>query len=91
MSDTANNAGGVLVSYFEWVQNNQNDEWSAEQIDDKLRDKMQRAVDTVLQRNGQLCEDCASDDTHSALLRTAALAVAVERVARTTLLRGIWP
>lgn len=91
LPDILANAGGVLVSYFEWVQNIQNDEWAAAQVDDKLRQKMHRAVDTVLRRNGHLCEDCAQTDTHGALMRTAALAVAIERVAKTTLQRGIWP
>lgn len=91
LPDILANAGGVLVSYFEWVQNTQNDEWSAELIDQKLRHKMHQAVDAVLKRSGKLCDDCAAGDSQSGLLRTAALALAISRVTKATLQRGIWP
>ena len=45
--DILTNAGGVTVSYFEWVQNLQQFKWSEEDVNNKLQDKMIRAFDDV--------------------------------------------
>jgi glutamate dehydrogenase (NAD(P)+) len=85
LPDILANSGGVCVSYFEWVQNIENQQWDLEEVNDKLRKKMQRAVDAVVDRWQQLGGIALID------LRTAALAVAIRRVAHVALERGIWP
>lgn len=90
--DILANAGGVTVSYFEWVQNIENEEWDLEEVNRKLRLKMNRAADAVVDRWRKLIHDYSDDGQHEFInLRTAALVVAVERVAHVTLERGIWP
>jgi glutamate dehydrogenase/leucine dehydrogenase len=86
LPDILVNAGGVCVSYFEWVQNNENEQWGLEEVNAKLKAKMERATDAVLDRQAALNRAAAPVD-----LRTAALLVAVERVAQVALERGIWP
>lgn len=91
LPDILANAGGVLVSYYEWVQNNQNDQWDADYVEQKLRRKLCLAVDAVLARHDSLRENADPADVNATLLRTAALVLAVERVGQATLQRGIWP
>ncbi|MCA9123608.1 MAG: Glu/Leu/Phe/Val dehydrogenase [Planctomycetaceae bacterium] len=85
LPDILANAGGVCVSYFEWVQNIENEQWDLEEVNGKLLKKMCRAVDAVVDRWQQLGGERKTD------LRTAALALAIERVAHVALARGIWP
>lgn len=94
--DILANAGGVTVSYFEWVQNIDNEEWELEEVNSKMRKKMHQAVDTVVARLDELRTQSANQESEMspqvpADLRTAALVVAIERVAKATLQRGIWP
>ena len=72
------NAGGVVVSYFEWTQNLQQHPWSLEQVNGKLREKMQiayGAVRDIVQRE-------------RVPWRTAAYAIGLQRVAEAERLRG---
>jgi len=79
--DILANAGGVTVSYYEWVQGMQHFFWSRDEINRLLADHMGRAS----QEGWDLAQD------RSVNLREAAYQIAVGRVAEATRLRGIYP
>ncbi|MCR6703991.1 MAG: Glu/Leu/Phe/Val dehydrogenase [Cellulomonas sp.] len=79
--DILANAGGVVVSYFEWVQANQAYWWTAEEIADRLAQRMHAAYASV--------SETARDQSLS--LRDAALAIGVRRVAEAHQIRGLYP
>jgi glutamate dehydrogenase/leucine dehydrogenase len=88
LPDILANAGGVCVSYYEWVQNIENEQWDLAEVHAKLRAKMDRATDVVVAKYGELHRERPADPPD---LRTAALVLAIERVAHAALSRGIWP
>jgi glutamate dehydrogenase (NAD(P)+) len=78
--DILANAGGVIVSYFEWVQDLQNFFWSEDEINKKLKEMLNRSFHEVL----------ALSQKEGVSLRLAALMIAVQRVGRAMLLRGLY-
>ncbi len=79
--DILANAGGVTVSYFEWVQNVQAYAWTEEDVNAKLEKAMTRSFTEVV----------TIRDKYDVDMRTAAYVLAVGRVAEAIRLRGIWP
>ena len=78
--DILANAGGVTVSYFEWVQNRGGYYWTEQVVNDRLRDIMVNSFREVLKLSMQ----------HKVNMRTAAYMVAISRVATVHRLRGIY-
>ena len=78
--DILANAGGVVVSYFEWVQDLQNFFWTEEEVNQKLRNILVRAFREVLHMSQREKVD----------MRLAALMIGIDRVARAMLWRGLY-
>ncbi|MBV8221861.1 MAG: Glu/Leu/Phe/Val dehydrogenase [Candidatus Eremiobacteraeota bacterium] len=81
LPDILANAGGVSVSYFEWVQDLQENFWEEDEVNERLRRKMVRAFRETLEQSKKYKTD----------MRHGAYVVAVGRVAEATKLRGVYP
>ncbi len=94
LPDIVANAGGVVVSYFEWVQNLENQQWDLEKVERRLRKKMNRAVDETVDCWNELTakhETGLNGAETGPTLRDAALVTAIKRLATVILQRDIWP
>jgi glutamate dehydrogenase (NAD(P)+) len=78
--DILANAGGVIVSYFEWVQDLQNFFWNEDEVNVKLRDMLTRTFHHVLE----------TSQKHNVDMRLAALMMGIDRVAKAMLWRGLY-
>jgi glutamate dehydrogenase (NAD(P)+) len=81
LPDVLANAGGVVVSYFEWVQGLQEYFWKETEVNAKLNDIMSRAFE----------ETWETAESRGMPMRVAAYGLAVQRVAEATITRGIYP
>lgn len=79
--DILANAGGVVVSYFEWVQNIQSVNWTETEVNEKLKNIMDPAFDAVWN---------IAQENHTTL-RTGAYLIAIRRVVEAKKSRAIWP
>jgi glutamate dehydrogenase (NAD(P)+) len=81
LPDVLANAGGVVVSYFEWVQGLQEYFWKEDEVNARLNEIVTRAFD----------ETWATYEERKSSMRLAAYGLAVQRVAEATITRGLYP
>lgn len=81
LPDILANAGGVIVSYFEWVQDLQNYFWNEKEIQERLTEVITQAFQRVLERSLSEKVD----------MRLAAMMIGIEKIASAHLVRGLYP
>lgn len=86
--DILANAGGVTVSYFEWVQNNQEMSWDLEDVNRQLERRLTRAFERCRSFQQERASEASAWGSDHLSLREAAFALAVERVTEAATLRG---
>jgi glutamate dehydrogenase/leucine dehydrogenase len=103
LPDILANAGGVVVSYFEWVQNLENSQWEEHDVHKKLIKKMHRSTEQVVTQRVTLAEslDFYQERWHKLMpdspplpapdMRIAAYVIAIERCRTSAEQRGVWP
>jgi glutamate dehydrogenase (NAD(P)+) len=79
--DILANAGGVVVSYFEWVQGTQSFFWREEEVNSRLQEVMDNAFHEVLEMSQR----------EKVTMRDSAYMLAIDRIARAIQIRGIFP
>jgi glutamate dehydrogenase (NAD(P)+) len=101
--DILANAGGVVVSYYEWVQNLEHEQWEEAVVRERLRAKMYRSTEQVLATYRRITERFheyqerwrrlmpGARALHKPDMRTAAMATAVARCKAALDRRGVWP
>ena len=90
LPDIVANGGGVVVSYFEWVQNLENQQWPLDEVETKLKHKMEAAVDAIIARWRHIHDNHSRADGAAPTLRDAALVEAIRRLSEVILQRDIW-
>ena len=90
LPDIVANGGGVVVSYFEWVQNLENQQWPLDEVETKLKRKIEATVDAMVARWWQIRDNNSRDDGAVPSLRDAALVEAIQRLSEVILQRDIW-